>query len=245
MKKLLIATVLLASTSPLFASSGNIHLDHADVDLKDNASLQRGAKYFVNYCLNCHSLKYERWQRIKEFGVPEELLKEQLMPANAKVGELMTTAMNADDAASWFGAPPPDLTLEARVRGADWIYTYMRSFYIDPSRPFGVNNVIFDKVGMPHVLWELQGMQKAIFEEHEDAAGNVNHVFKGFEMVKPGKLTPEEYDQVARDITNFLYYMGDPSKLKRHELGIKVLLFLLVFFIFAYLLKKEYWKDVH
>lgn len=244
MKKLLIAIVMLASSS-VFASGGNIHLDHADVDITDQASLQRGAKYFVNYCLNCHSMKYERWQRMQEFGIPDDLLKEHLMPSNAKPGDLMTTAMNPDDAASWFGAPPPDLTLEARLRGDDWIYTYLRSFYIDESRPFGVNNIVFDKVGMPHVLWELQGMQKAVFEDHKDENGHESHVFKGFEMVTPGKLSAEKYDEMALDLTNFLSYMGDPSKLKRHSLGIKVLLFLLVFFIFAYLLKKEYWKDVH
>ena len=244
MKKLLIAIVMLASSSA-FASGGNIHLDHADVDITDQASLQRGAKYFVNYCLNCHSLKYERWQRMLEFDIPEDLLKQNLMPADAKPGDLMTVAMNPDDAANWFGAPPPDLTLEARLRGDDWVYTYLRSFYIDESRPFGVNNIVFDKVGMPHVLWELQGMQKAIFEEHKDKNGHVSQVFKGFEMVKPGKMSAEEYDRMALDLTNFLSYMGDPSKLKRYSLGIKVLLFLLVFFIFAYLLKKEYWKDVH
>lgn len=244
MKKLLIAIVMLAS-SPAFASGGNVHFDHADVDITDQASLQRGAKYFVNYCLNCHSLKYERWQRMLEFDIPEDLLKQNLMPADAKPGDLMTVAMNPDDAANWFGAPPPDLTLEARLRGDDWVYTYLRSFYIDESRPFGVNNIVFDKVGMPHVLWELQGMQKAIFEEHKDKNGHVSQVFKGFEMVKPGKMSAEEYDRMALDLTNFLSYMGDPSKLKRYSLGVKVLLFLLVFFIFAYLLKKEYWKDVH
>ena len=215
MKKLLIAIVLLASPSA-FASGGSVHLDHADVDISDQASLQRGAKYFVNYCLNCHSMKYERWQRMQEFGIPADLLKQNLMPSNAKPGDLMTTAMNPDDAASWFGAPPPDLTLEARLRGDDWIYTYLRSFYIDESRPFGVNNTVFDKVGMPHVLWELQGMQKAVFEEHKDENGHESQVFKGFEIVKPGKMTTEEYDQMALDLTNFLSYMGDPSKLKRH-----------------------------
>ncbi|MEN8213655.1 MAG: cytochrome c1 [Pseudomonadota bacterium] len=245
MKKLLIAILALASSSVFAGGGGNVHLDHADVDISDQASLQRGANYFVNYCLNCHSMKYERWQRMQEFGIPEDLLKQHLMPSNAKPGDLMTTAMKTEDAANWFGAPPPDLTLESRLRGDDWIYTYLRSFYIDESRPFGVNNIVFDKVGMPHVLWELQGMQKAVFEEHTDESGHESHIFKGFEMVKPGKLTAEQYDQMALDLTNFLSYMGDPSKLKRHALGIKVLLFLLIFFIFAYLLKKEYWKDVH
>ena len=244
MKTLLIAFTMLAS-SLAFAAGGNVPLDDANVDITDKASLQRGAKYYVNYCLSCHSMKYERWQRMLEFDIPEDLLKQHLMPADAKPGNLMTTAMNPDDAANWFGAPPPDLTLEARLRGDDWIYTYLRSFYIDESRPFGVNNTIFDKVGMPHVLWELQGMQKAVFEDHKDDNGHESHVFKGFEMVKPGKMSPQEYDQMALDLTNFLSYMGDPSKLKRHSLGIKVLLFLLFFFVFAYLLKKEYWKDVH
>lgn len=247
MKKLIIALVMLALVPVSAMASGGSYQPHdsANVDLTDQAALQRGAKFFTNYCLGCHSLKYERWQRMEEFGLTIDQIKEYLMPAGAKPGDLMTIAMDPANAAAWFGAPAPDLTLETRLRGEDWVYNYLRAFYIDESRPFGVNNTVFDKVGMPHVLWELQGMQKAIFDEEDDGHGGTHKVFKGFEQVSAGTMTPEEYDAMSRDLVTFLAYMAEPVKLERQRLGIYVLIFLAFFFVVAYMLKKNYWKDVH
>ena len=246
MKKLIIAFLMAAAPVLGLASGGEAHLDHAHVDVSDQASLQRGAKYFVNYCLSCHSAKYQRYNRMaKDLGLTEDEVKENLMFATDKIGEGMTIAMPPEKSAKWFGNPPPDLSVIARARGVDWIYTYLRSFYLDGSRPFGVNNIVFPDVGMPHVLWELQGMQKAVYKMEKDTAGNDTEVFDHFELVEPGSLTPEEYDAVARDLTTFLSYIGEPIQLERKHLGIWVLLFISVFFVLAYLLKKEYWKDVH
>ena len=248
MKKLILAIVMLALVPvSAMAAGGGAYLPHdpANIDLTDQAAKQRGAKYFVNYCLGCHSLKYERWQRMEEFGISEDQLKKYLMPAGAKKGDLMTIAMSEADAANWFGAPAPDLTLETRLRGEDWVYNYLRAFYIDESRPFGVNNTVFDKVGMPHILWELQGMQKANFEEVNDGHGGTHKEFKGFEQVTPGTMSAEEYDTMVRDLVTFMAYMAEPIKLERQRLGIYVLLFLAIFLVVAYPLKKAYWKDVH
>ncbi|HXK56910.1 MAG: cytochrome c1 [Gammaproteobacteria bacterium] len=240
MNKLIVA-FLLALVPLLGMASGGGHLEDADIDLGDQASLQRGAKYFVNYCLSCHSAKFQRYNRTaKDLGLSEEEVKENLMFTTDKIGETMTVAMDAQDANTWFGVAPPDLSVIARARGVDWIYTYLRSFYIDESRPFGVNNVVFPDVGMPHVLWKLQGTQKAVFQEHEG-----QKVFEKFEQVTPGSLSPEEFDAAMRDLTAFLSYVGEPIQMERKRLGTWVLLFLAVFFVLAYLLKKEYWKDVH
>lgn len=244
MKKLISFLMILVPVAAL-ASGAGVHLDAANVDLKDEAALQRGAKYFANYCLNCHSAKYMRYQKMTALGLTNDQIEQNLIFADSKIGDLMTIAMKPEDAEKWFGAPPPDLTLVARLRGADWIYTYLRSFYEDPSRPFGVNNVVFPSVGMPHVLWELQGTQHAVWEETAGPDGKPHKVIEGLELVKPGKLSPEEYDQVARDITTYLSWLAEPMKLERKQLGIWVLLFLAVFSVLAYLLKKEYWKDVH
>ena len=246
MKQLILALALLAPFSAFAAGGGAIHPnDHANIDTSNKAALQRGANYFVNYCLNCHSMKYERWQRMEEFGIPEDLLKSNLMHSGAKKGDLMKVAMDSGDAANWFGAPPPDLTLETRLRGVDWVYNYMRAFYIDESRPFGVNNTVFENVGMPHIFWDLQGMQKAIFEEVDDGHGGTTEVFKGFELVKQGSMTPVEYDAMVRDLVTYMAFMAEPTKAKSHSTGIMVLLFLAIFFVVSYMLKKEYWKDVH
>lgn len=240
MNKLIVA-FLLALVPLLGMASGGGHLEDADIDLGDQASLQRGAKYFVNYCLSCHSAKFQRYNRTaKDLGLSEEEVKENLMFTTDKIGETMTVAMDAQDANTWFGVAPPDLSVIARARGVDWIYTYLRSFYIDDSRPFGVNNLVFPDVGMPHVLWKLQGTQKAVFQEHEG-----QKVFEKFEQVTPGSLSPEEFDAAVRDLTAFLSYVGEPIQMERKRLGTWVLLFLAVFFVLAYLLKKEYWKDVH
>jgi ubiquinol-cytochrome c reductase cytochrome c1 subunit len=246
MKKLIIAFLMAAAPLLGMASGGDAHLDHADVDLSDQASLQRGAKYFVNYCLSCHSAKYQRYNRMaKDIGLTEDEVKENLMFTTDKIGDGMNIAMPTDLSEKWFGNPPPDLSVIARARTADWLYTYLRSFYLDDSRPFGVNNIIFPDVGMPHVLWELQGLQKAVYKTEKDSAGNDVEVFDHFEQVTSGAMSPEEYDEVARDLTAFLVYIGEPIQMERKRLGVWVLLFIAVFFVFAYLLKKEYWKDVH
>jgi ubiquinol-cytochrome c reductase cytochrome c1 subunit len=240
MKKLII-TLLFALPAAVMAAGGGAHLEHANVDLTDKASLQRGAKLFVNYCLSCHSAAYQRYNRMgKDIGLSDDQVKDNLMLAGEKVGDTMTIAMPKDGAKKWFGNPPPDLSVMARARGADYIYTYLKTFYIDEGRPFGVNNAVFPDVGMPHVLWELEGMKKAVTKTEGE-----NTIITGYEMVKPGSMSTAEYDEAARDLTNFMVYMAEPVQLKRQQVGIWVLLFLAVFFVFAYALKKEYWKDIH
>ncbi len=241
MKKLIVAFLLAAAPVLGLASGGGVHLDDADIDLGDQASLQRGARLFVNYCLSCHSAKYQRFNRTaRDLGLTEQEVKENLMFVTDKIGDTMTIAMPPADAAEWFGTAPPDLSVIARARGSDWIYTYLRGFYIDDKRPFGVNNVVFKDVGMPHVLWKLQGLQKAVFKEVDG-----QHVFEKFEQVTPGTMTPEEFDGAMRDLTAFITYVSEPIQMERRAMGKWVLLFIAVFFVLAYLLKKEYWKDVH
>ena len=246
MKKLIAAFLLSVAPVVVSAAGGGAHLDAANVDLHDQASLQRGAKLFAEYCMGCHGLKYARYQRVgNDLGMTEDEVKRDLMVAGGKIGDLMKTAMTPAESEKYFGTVVPDLTLVARLRGEDWVYTYLRSFYVDEKRPLGVNNVVFPDVGMPHVLADLQGLQKAVFKEEKDHEGNVHKVFEKFEQVSPGKLSKEEYDAAIRDLTAYLAYMAEPVKLERQSLGIKVMLFLAVFFVLAYLLKKEYWKDVH
>ncbi|MDJ0807116.1 MAG: cytochrome c1 [Gammaproteobacteria bacterium] len=247
MRKLMIAFLLAAAPVLGLAAGGGAHLDSADVDLSDQASLQRGAKYFVNYCLSCHSAQYQRYNRMaKDLGLTEDEVKENLMFTTDKIGDGMTIAMPADKAAEWFGSPPPDLSVIVRAKGGgDWIYTYLRSFYLDDARPFGVNNIVFPDVGMPHVMWDLQGTQRAVFRTEKDSAGNDTQVFDRFEQVTPGSMSAEEYDEVARDLTAFMVYISEPIQMERRRLGVWVLLFIAVFFVLSYLLKKEYWKDVH
>ncbi len=240
MKKLLIAFVLAVAPA-IGAASEGAHLDKVDLDINDQASLQRGARLFVNYCQGCHSLKFQRYNRMaKDLGMTEDEVKENLMFVTDKIGEPMTTAMTEENGAAWFGNPPPDLSVITRARGADYIYTYLRSFYIDEKRPFGVNNAVFPDVGMPNVLWSLEGMKKAKIEEKEGVK-----VVEGYEQVSSGSMSKEEFDGAARDLTNFLAYVGEPAQLERQRLGPWVLIFIAIFFVLAYLLKKEYWKDVH
>ncbi|MCF6434882.1 MULTISPECIES: cytochrome c1 [Pseudoalteromonas] len=244
MKKLVIGLFALLPTFTMAAGPSVPTLD-ANIDLTDKASLQRGAKLFMNYCLGCHQMQYQRYERtFRDIGIPTEIGEEQLIFDGSKVGSHILNAIEQDDAAKWFGAAPPDLTLVARVRGADWIYTYLKSFYKDESRPFGVNNIIFPSVGMPHVLQELQGLPTPITEEVEEHGQTVTKVV-GVETDGSGELSTDEYDQAARDLTNFLAYVGEPSRLESESLGIKVLGFLVILFILAFFLKKEYWRDVH
>jgi ubiquinol-cytochrome c reductase cytochrome c1 subunit len=243
MKKLMIA--LLALLPTLLFASGNVHLDKANYDLTDKASLQSGAKLFMNYCAACHTTKHQRYQRVAtDLGIPEDLMADNLIFTDSKIGELMKNNMDPAEGGKWFGVAPPDLTLEARLREPDWIYTYLRSFYADPTRPFGVNNTVFPLVGMPHVLEELQGVPTAIYEttEHE---GVEHKSIIGFESNGQGEMSSDEYDKAVLNLVNFLVYAGEPNKLERQALGFWVMGFLVILFILSYLLKKEYWRDIH
>ena len=228
------------------ASEGGSLLQAAHNDVSNVASLQRGARNFVNYCLGCHSAKYVRYNRLgADLGLTEGQVMKNLMFTGERPSDTMRISMRSEDAQHWFGRTPPDLSLIARARGADYIYSFLKSFYLDPTRPTGVNNTILPGAAMPHVLWDLQGYQKAVYEGESDAEhSTVHRKFTGFEIAQKGSLTPQEYDQFVRDTANFLDYIGEPMQLKRESLGLKVLGFLLVFFLFAYFLKKEYWKDV-
>jgi ubiquinol-cytochrome c reductase cytochrome c1 subunit len=245
MKKLIIAFLLAAVPALGMAAGGGAHLDEANIDLTDQASLQRGAKYFVNYCLSCHSAKFQRYNRMgRDLGLTEDEVKQNLMFTTDKIGGTMNVAMDPEQSAKWFGTAPPDLSVITRARGVDWIYTYLRGFYLDEKRPFGVNNKVFPDVGMPNVLWQLQGDQKAVYKI-EDHNGTEVEVLDHLEPASEGTMSPEEFDQVARDLTAFLSYIGEPIQMERKRLGVWVLLFIAVFFVLSYLLKKEYWKDVH
>ncbi|HSN72494.1 MAG TPA: cytochrome c1 [Steroidobacteraceae bacterium] len=242
-KKALILLVLVAPQG--WAASGTVELLPARNDVSNVASLQRGARNFVNYCLGCHSAQYVRYNRLAEdLGLSEQQLIENLMFTGERPFDTMQIAMSAADAQRWFGVQPPDLSLIARSRGTDYLYTFLQSFYLDESRPTGVNNLVLPGTAMPHVLWEKQGLQQALYEGETDAEGNMHKVFAGFELARPGQLSPEEYDEFVRDTVNFLDYIAEPMQLERQRLGIRVIAFLLVFFLFAYLLKREYWKDV-
>ena len=246
MKKTIL--VLLLSLAPVWvhaAGGGGVHLDKANIDPNNKQSLQRGAALFVNYCLSCHAAGLMRYERMgKDLGLDEKLVSENLMFTGGKVGELMTVATAADDAKEWFGTVPPDLSVISRARGVDWLYSYLRSFYRDDSRHIGVNNLVFPDVGMPHVMWELQGWQEAVITTTKDHNGHEKKEVK-LELVEPGLLEPKEFDRAMRDLVNFLDYMGEPAKHERRQLGVKVIVFLLIFLVLAYLLKREFWKDVH
>ncbi|MBU2881946.1 cytochrome c1 [Psychrosphaera sp. B3R10] len=238
----------LVSTSAFSAGGG--HLPYTvDIDLTDKASLQNGAKTFMNYCLGCHQMQYQRYERtFNDLGIPLDLGLEHLVfTKGTKIGEHIKNAMPADDAKKWFGATPPDLTLEARLRGPDWIYSYLKSFYVDPSRPFNVNNTVFKDVGMPHVLQELQGVptKQEVFEERL-IDGEMKRISLGEQIVVDGsgELSEDEYDVVVRDLTNFMVYIGEPMILERESMGWKAMLYSFIFFVFAVLLKKEYWRDI-
>lgn len=249
-RELLLVLALVGAPCAVLAAGGGIgpegyHAEPANNDLSNLKSLQRGAKYYVNYCLGCHSLDYVRYQRLGEdLGMTEQQVEDNLLFTADKVTEMMTIAMPAQDAERWFGVTPPDLSLSGRARGPDWIFNYLKTFYVDDKRPFGVNNLVLPASAMPHVLADLQGLQRARVRVEVDALGNRKDVFEGMEQVSPGRLSAEEYDEVVRDIANFLDYVGEPVQLKRHNVGIGVLWFLLVFFLFAWLLNREYWKDI-
>ncbi len=247
MKKIIATIGLLAGlvSSAAFAAGGGPLPYKADVDLTDKASLQRGAKLFMNYCLGCHQMQFQRYERtFNDLGIPLEAGMENLVfTRDTKVGEHIKNAMPADSAAQWFGAPPPDLTLEARLRGPDWIYSYLKSFYVDPSRPFGVNNTVFKDVGMPHVLQELQGVPRKVYEERM-IDGEMVQEYVGIKSDGSGELSEDEYDRAMLDLTNFMVYVGEPMILERESIGWKALIYCFIFWVFAVLLKREYWRDI-
>jgi ubiquinol-cytochrome c reductase cytochrome c1 subunit len=239
MKKLLYTLLLLF---PLAANaSEEIELQDADYDLSDKTSLQRGAKYFVTYCLGCHSAKHIRYLRIAhDFDIDKKIVLAEIAPEGASIYDTLHTAMNAHDAAKWFGTTPPDLSLIARSRGPDWLYTYLKSFYVDHKKTFGANNLVFKDVGMPNPLWQLQGIQKPVYTNIDN-----KEVIEKLLIEEPGTMTSEEFDQAVNDIVNFLVYVGEPIQMERKSTGKYVLFFILMFTLVAYLLKKEYWKDIH
>lgn len=239
MKKFLIALLFVPVLA--FAAGAGVHLDKWPGSVSDKAALQNGAKLFVNYCMNCHGASYMRYKNLLDLGLSEQQVKENLMFASDKIGDLMTVAARHDEQKKWFGAVPPDLTIVARARGeagnagagADWLYTYLRTFYKDDKRPTGWNNLAFEAVGMPHVLWELQGTQVMNHETHK------------LELAVPGKMGQAEFDKSVSDLVGFMVWMGEPQQEFRRKLGFIVLAFLALLFVVAYALKKEYWKDIH
>ncbi len=253
---------LLASSALLFAASAALlsptakaseagrRLDSAPIKPTDVVSLQAGARTFANYCLNCHSASLMRWNRLLELGLTESQIKDNLMFGSDKVGDLMTVAMTRKEAREWFGAAPPDLSVIARSRGADWLYTYLRSFYRDPVRPSGWNNALYENVAMPNPMWQLQGervrVERAALRGAAEAGGHAGAAKTiKYETVRPGTLNPVQYDETVRDLVNFLVYVGEPAAITRKQIGVFALLYLLAMWPLAWLLKREFWKDVH
>ena len=231
------------------ASGGGMAWDKAPKKTNDMVALQNGAKLFVNYCLNCHSAAFMRYNRLQDIGLTQDQIKDNLLVTNAKVGETMKAAIDPQQAKAWFGVNPPDLTVIARSRagaggtGADYLYTYMRTFYKDTNKPTGWNNLAFPNVAMPHVMWELQGDRRPLFEEVTDH-GQVTKMFKGWEQITPGTMTPLQYDQAMGDLVSYLQWMGEPAQNTRVRIGIWVMIFLGVFTFFAWRLNAAYWKDI-
>ncbi len=226
------------------AGDGALHMEPANTDVSDLASLRRGATYFINYCLGCHSAQYVRYSRVGEdLGLTESQLAEIVMSAGVGLLGTMNKAMTDADAAAWFGVAPPDLSLIARSRGTDYLYNFLRGFYQDASALSGANNLWLENTAMPHVLWELQGVRRAVFVDTQ-VNGVTVPTFEHFEPVTPGTLSEAEYDGLVRDIVTFLDYIGEPMQLERRALGVWVIGFLLVFLLIAYMLKREIWKDV-
>lgn len=240
MKKITIAIFILCMAPfSLFAAELGIALDKAPVDTTDNASLQRGAESFVNYCLTCHGASFMRYNRHRDIGLSNEQILDKLIYTGQKVGDLMQSAMRKKEGEGWFGVVPPDLSVIARSRGADWLYTYLRTFYRDDATATGWNNLIFDRAAMPHVLYQLQGEQKLVIKTGDKEKQ------KSLSLDKPGELTAAEYDKFVGDLVNYLVYLGEPHANTRKELGFMVMIFLLGMLVLSYALKREYWKDIH
>ena len=239
--KSLLTTLLLVLSLSVQASGSDVKLESADIDLADNASLERGAKTYVTYCMGCHSIKHIRYKRIAmDLNLDEAEILKHVAPHGAGIYDQLHSAMNGHDAEKWFGTTPPDLSLIARSRGADWLYSYLKGFYTDPGKPTGVNNRVFKDVAMPNVFWQLQGTQTAVIK-NVDGHDVVNEL----KLEQPGQMSAKEFDQLVNDLVNFLEYVGEPVQLERQQMGKYVLFFILMLIALAYLLKKEYWKDVH
>ncbi len=240
--RLSVAMLLLAASFSVFASAEKFEQSGANVE--DTASLQRGAKWYVNYCLGCHSLNYVRYNRLAaDLQLSEDEVMQNLVFSNAKFGQTMEIAMDTEQAEAWFGTPPPDLSLIGRSRGPDWLYAYLLGFYQDETG--GWNNTVFDSTAMPNVLWRLQGIQTPVYREEKTEQGHPHEVIDHFELTTPGTQSVEEYEETARDLTAFLAYVGEPAVLQRKKIGVGVIFFLVLFTFLAYLLKVEYWRDVH
>jgi len=251
MKKFLVSVCLiLGAVLPVFANTETFAWDKAPNKLNDLSALQNGAKLFVNYCLNCHAAAYMRFNRLKDIGLTDKQIKDNLLFTTDKVGDTMKISMDAKQGKDWFGGNPPDLTVIARSRsghggtGADYLYTYLRTYYRDDTKATGWNNLAYPNVGMPHVLWELQGQRRPVYEEVEQH-GHTVHVVKGWQQITPGKMTALEYDEAVGDLVNYLQWMSEPSQNTRVRLGVWVMLFLLIFMVIAWRLNASYWKDVH
>jgi ubiquinol-cytochrome c reductase cytochrome c1 subunit len=259
MRKLLAVWLLAVLPVISFAAEHGAELESVEIDVSDKAAMQDGARTFANYCMGCHSAKYQRYERVADdLGIPHELMLEKLVFTGAKIGDHMSIGMPANDAKTWFGSAPPDLTLVARVRGTDWLYGYLRSFYEDPARPWGVNNKVFPNVGMPNVLVGLQGRQVIGCKQVQvvDDGKKQYDPLTGAPLTheacdqltivpKSGSLTEEQFDEKIKNLVTFLAYSANPVKLQHQRIGTYVLLYLALLFVFAYLLKREYWKDVH
>jgi len=250
MKNFLISLCLVLGVAmPAFAATDMIPLDKAPNKLNDLSALQNGAKIFVNYCLNCHAAAYMRFNRLKDIGLTDKQIKDNLLFTTDKVGETMKIAMDPKQAKDWFGGTPPDLTVIARSRsgkggtGADYIYTYLRTYYRDPSKVTGWNNLAYPNVGMPHVLWELQGERKPIYNTVK-SNGQDTQVFAGWEQVSPGKLSPTDYDEAVGDLVNYMQWMSEPVQSLRVQVGVWVMIFLLIFMFIAWRLNAAFWKDI-
>lgn len=250
MKKIILSLALaLGVASGVQAAGDGIAWDKAPNKTNDLAALQNGAKIFVNHCLNCHSAAFMRYNRLQDIGLTEQQIKDNLLFTTEKVGDTMKSNIDSKQAKEWFGATPPDLTLIARSRaghngtGADYLYTYMRTFYPDETKATGWNNLAFPNVGMPHVLWELQGERRPMFDSREEHGHQVD-VFKGWEQIKPGKMTPLQYDQTIGDLVGYLQWMAEPGQNTRVRIGVWVMLFLVGFMLIAWRLNTAYWKDI-
>ena len=247
MNKIIYTLCLWVWGAVAVANEGGLPLleSHANLDSKTN--LQRGARTFVNYCLSCHSASFMRYSRLADdLGLSKDVVEKNLMFTTDKIGDPMQVAMKPADAEQWFGVAPPDLSVIARARGADWLYSFLMSFYRDDKRPTGVNNLYFPETAMPAVLSRLQGVQvKAAASGEHAAAHGEGHAAPMLELAMAGQQTPEEYAATVRDLVSFMVYLGEPAKLVRYKIGFWVLAFLFVLFIATYLMKREYWKDVH
>jgi ubiquinol-cytochrome c reductase cytochrome c1 subunit len=231
--------------SSAMAAGGTVHLEPADIDPDNVSSLQRGARNFMNYCSGCHSAQYVRFNTIgKSLDLSEEQLVDNLMFNADKTFETIKASMPPADGARWYGTAPPDMSLMARAKGADYVYNFLKGFYVSPESPTGVDNLVLAGTSMPHVLWEKQGYQAAHFEHHENDDGSVTTTFEGFEPLSSGSMNAEDYDDFVRDTVNFLVYIAEPIRSDRRKLGVWVIMFLIFFFVLSVQLKKQIWKDV-